>query len=181
MYNCKNCGKEVVEKFGSGVFCSRSCSHGIGKERNFETRLKISQTLKKREFTCNVCGENSDKMFGGTTRRCSKHKLKSKKDFSFEDIVKDGTRKVWLLKERGWKCERCNKETWMGDKIPLELDHIDGNPANSLKENLRLLCPNCHSQMPTHAGRNIGNHPWKEGTSERVGKKKYGSYRIPPK
>lgn len=48
-------------------------------------------------------------------------------------------------------CNKCgNDETWNGDRLVLQLDHIDGNSRNNLKENLRLLCPNCHSQTHTY-------------------------------
>ena len=42
----------------------------------------------------------------------------------------------------------------MGEPIPLELDHIDGDRENNSRENCRLLCANCHSQTPTFRGRN---------------------------
>lgn len=45
----------------------------------------------------------------------------------------------------------------MGKKINCELDHIDGNRTNHLLENLRILCPNCHSQTNTFRGKNIKN------------------------
>jgi hypothetical protein len=54
------------------------------------------------------------------------------------------------------RCERCQRTTWQGAAIPLELDHIDGDRTNNLLENLRLLCPNCHALTPTYRGRNIG-------------------------
>jgi len=53
------------------------------------------------------------------------------------------------------KCEKCNMISWNNQLIPLELDHIDGNPYNHKSNNLRLLCPNCHAQTSTHRGRNI--------------------------
>jgi len=48
-------------------------------------------------------------------------------------------------------CSKCgNTGTWNGEQLVLQLDHIDGNSRNNLKENLRLLCPNCHSQTKTY-------------------------------
>ena len=47
------------------------------------------------------------------------------------------------------QCFRCNLSVWLGDPIPLELDHIDGCHQNNELTNLRLLCPNCHSKTST--------------------------------
>lgn len=57
-----------------------------------------------------------------------------------------------LVKEgvKEYKCEGCGIVEWRGRPITLQLDHVDGNPANHLLENLRLMCPNCHSQTPTY-------------------------------
>lgn len=52
------------------------------------------------------------------------------------------------------KCECCGNTEWNGKPIPLQLDHIDGNPHNHLLSNLRLLCPNCHAQTETYCGKN---------------------------
>jgi len=56
------------------------------------------------------------------------------------------------LKEH--KCEKCNLTEWNDQKIPLELNHIDGNRHNHHISNLELLCPNCHAQTDTYRGKN---------------------------
>jgi len=52
------------------------------------------------------------------------------------------------------KCVICNLSEWRGQKLNLELDHIDGNNFNNTLSNLRLLCPNCHSLTDTYCGKN---------------------------
>lgn len=53
------------------------------------------------------------------------------------------------------KCYNCNLTEWMGNPIPLELEHIDGNHNNNLLSNLTILCPNCHAQTPTWRRRKL--------------------------
>jgi len=51
--------------------------------------------------------------------------------------------------ERKWKCECCNLNEWMNNPIKLEIHHINGDNSDNRKENLQLLCPNCHSITDT--------------------------------
>jgi hypothetical protein len=47
------------------------------------------------------------------------------------------------------KCEKCGIDSWCGEELSCELDHVDGNPRNHLLSNLRILCRNCHGQTDT--------------------------------
>ena len=47
------------------------------------------------------------------------------------------------------ECENCNLNKWLGETISCELDHINGDRTDHVLSNLRILCPNCHSQTDT--------------------------------
>ena len=52
------------------------------------------------------------------------------------------------------KCEVCGIVDWNGAKVSFDLDHIDGDRTNHKLDNLRIICPNCHSQTKTYRGKN---------------------------
>lgn len=57
-----------------------------------------------------------------------------------------------------YKCKCGNKGEWEGKIIVLQLDHVNGINTDNRLENLRFLCPNCHSQTETHSGKNNKNN-----------------------
>lgn len=75
------------------------------------------------------------------------------------ELKRPNQRRV-LTALRGYNCECCGLSSWQGKDIVLQVDHINGDPYNNTPENLRLICPNCHSQTDTFAGANRGNGRW---------------------
>lgn len=82
---------------------------------------------------------------------------------SLEEHLKDGSRiQSFALKKRLFAaelklpmCELCGwAEVSTDGRIPVELDHINGTHTDNRLENLRILCPNCHSLQSTHRGKN---------------------------
>lgn len=63
-----------------------------------------------------------------------------------ERLIKEGYKKE--------ECEICKIKKWNNKKLSFELDHVDGNNSNNNLNNLRIICPNCHSQTDSYRGRN---------------------------
>ncbi len=137
---CNKCNKEHDGSFGSGKYCSRSCSNS--RVRTEETKLKISESVKKSDFWKNV-----DYSFNSKPDKIGKIKdtWKSKRNF---DTAHISSIKKWLKEEKNNTCEECGISEWNGKLLTMEVDHIDGNTKNNNLDNLKVLCPNCHSQTP---------------------------------
>ena len=80
-------------------------------------------------------------------------------DILIENSIFDTTSLKRRLYKEGLKervCEKCGQdENWFGEHMSLILDHINGKNNDHRIENLRILCPNCHSLKSNHRGRNI--------------------------
>lgn len=63
--------------------------------------------------------------------------------------------KLKLLRDRIKQqiCEMCRNENWLGETIPLELHHVNGNRFDNRLSNIQLLCPNCHALTDNYSGR----------------------------
>ena len=62
----------------------------------------------------------------------------------------------YLTEDRGYECEICSVSEWQGKKLTLHVDHISGDPSDDRPMNMRLICPNCHSQTEFLGGANKG-------------------------
>tara|TARA_R110000824_G_C14767987_1_gene630549 strand:+ start:30 stop:539 length:510 start_codon:yes stop_codon:yes gene_type:complete len=74
----------------------------------------------------------------------------------------------WLHERTNNKCEKCGWNEWnkFTNKVPLQINHIDGDALNHHPENLELICPNCHSLTETY-GYTGGRISARRGTRKR--------------
>jgi hypothetical protein len=88
------------------------------------------------------------------------------KKYTTDDIFKKNSTycsmtriKMILIRDYNWKheCSSCKLSEWKDQKIPIEIDHINGEHTDNRIENLRFLCPNCHALTDTYKGKNIKN------------------------
>ena len=118
-------------------------------------------------YNCKVCDKQVKKSHHHTNQYCSikcqsflRRKtridewLKGKKynNRNIPHWLKDPN--GYIAQRDGYKCSECGISKHNKQPIVLECDHIDGDHTNQSPKNLRLLCPNCHSQTETFKGRN---------------------------
>jgi hypothetical protein len=122
-----------------------------------------------KKYNCVNCNKECDHTHQKTNKYCSntcQHEYQYKKNISdwLSGENKGGNKyktanyvKNYILTKQEFKCSICNISEWNGNNITLELDHVDGNPYNNNEENLRCICPNCHSQSDNYKAKNKGS------------------------
>lgn len=165
---------ETKEKIKSGVikFINDSYGDKIPKNNN---KNSIKTTIKKEKKICVFCGNEIEK-YGN--KYCSndchskyRHKL------SYEYFLNNPNKfnrgnytpnnfKDFFMIEQNNKCIICGCDNyWNGNKLVFVIDHIDGDASNNKRENLRMVCPNCDSQLETFKSKNKNSsrrNYWKE-------------------
>lgn len=106
----------------------------------------------RKEIYKNLPQETKDKMNWAKGKVLTPNEEIFKENSSYSnELVKQRIITQDLLE---YKCKCCGISDWQGQTIVLDLDHINGDNRNNRLENLRFLCPNCHSQTDTYKGRN---------------------------
>lgn len=97
------------------------------------------------------------------TKNIGKYKTPIEKYFNNETQITSHKLRVRLIREGYFekKCCCCGLTHWLGEEIPLELHHKDGDKNNNSLENLELRCPNCHYFTETYKTKN-----WSSRNSE---------------
>lgn len=161
--------KMIVDNITTDQLCDYGCGK-IAQFRNRSNKLTCAATASACEAN-KIKNRNGVRASNATGRRKNAKQIyadlppetKSKMawnkgehnaDFSYNG---KGSHKKILIRERGHACESCKLTEWLCNPIPLELEHVDGDNKNQVKDNLLLLCPNCHARTRFYRGRNINS------------------------
>lgn len=163
---CEKCGGEFDEVFGSyasGRFCSRKCSN---------SRIFSEESIKKKSEACKKRFNEKGAWGGYQCLSPEKRKQLANEHHAYYDKIlmsedfnslsKERKRKRVII-EQDRKCSECGLSEWRGKRLPLEIEHKNGDHSDNTRENLMALCPNCHSLTLTWRGRNKSRGNWLSG------------------
>lgn len=117
----------------------------------------------KRQFICVNCGIQKDFGHSSYNKYCSNA---CQQGYEYKTVtlplMLEGNIHInrarpsiikFLTDRDGYKCSRCNLQDWLGERLVLDIDHVDGDNKNNLPTNWRFLCPNCHRMTPTRGNK----------------------------
>jgi len=151
MIKCKKCDKEFEPLKGLVNYCSLECRNSRSWSEEDKKKKSISAKLSEKVMIANRNKPEDYWEKIGEIRKENHRKqiLESNyEDLSFESL------RFRILYEQEKKCNKCGLNSWLGQELILELEHKDGDNKNNERNNLEMICPNCHSLTETWRGRN---------------------------
>ena len=144
-----DCGKPVFSRFQKTKYCSVECAKGRFGERGSCANCRKTLNRRRKKY-CSVRCQHSAYF----KARCAAFEAGS---YSCERGATHFIRR-YLVEKLGERCTRCHwaERHPITGRVPIEIEHIDGDWRNNSVENLTLLCPNCHSLTPTYRALNKG-------------------------
>lgn len=163
--------EEIGRRYSVSGYAIVKRAKKLGIELPKKRKINSSETFrkgvsKKEKAICKNCGkEFTPKKTSYGLYCCNKCQQEHQSREKYENYLKDPEpyygkecmkwTKKYILEEQDHKCEICGMEdSWNGKPITFILDHVDGHANNNCRENLRLICPNCDSQLNTYKSRN---------------------------
>jgi hypothetical protein len=161
--NCRNCQKQFTTSEKTRLFCNQSCS------AKFNNIVRSKKPCKKCLNCLKILSSNKKIYCDNICQHSAQRKNKIEKGF---DKCSSRFMRDYLIDKHGAECMKCqwkqiNNTT---GKIPIEMNHIDGNSENNDLDNLELLCPNCHSLTSNYRALNKGNGRHKRRERYNAGK-----------
>jgi Zn finger protein HypA/HybF involved in hydrogenase expression len=151
MVKCKKCDKEFEPVKGLINYCSLECRNSRFWSEEDKNKKSISAKSSEKVMIANNNRPDDYWEKIGKIRKENHQKqiIKSNyEELSFESL------RFRILYEQKNKCNNCGLDEWLGQELVLELEHKDGNNKNNDRNNLEMICPNCHSLTKTWRGRN---------------------------
>lgn len=150
--------KELLEALVKESVSVAEVLRKLGKPQSGNLHVYVSKKIKEYGIdTSHFLGKaanQGENHKGGTPKRSWEEILILHNDKTHREVPYK-LRRALIEFGREYKCENpiCTiQDTWLGNNITLHVDHINGNWKDNRPDNLRFLCPNCHSQTQNYCG-----------------------------
>ena len=167
--------EEIGRRYGCSGSNIKKVAKNIGIELPQRRKINPSETFNKgtgKKYYCLNCGKELHQKSSNSYNKFCDNKCQAEYQYKqyierWKNNLEDGLSgkyglskyiRQYIFEKYDNKCCQCGwgEVNPYSNTIPLEIDHIDGDYRNNHEDNLRLLCPNCHSLTSTYKGLNMG-------------------------